>query len=257
MRLRASARPGVPMDRYERFALILDPTGDQLGVEALGLLQRGIDPVYAKTVDEAVLLAQEDERVGALVLPGTLPLETLDEVLARIAPQLWAGAGAVLFVAPPRDRALMRALRDRGIRWLLHHPYDAAELRFAVAAALATEDDLDPRSGLRVPIRLAATVGAVAGDDAARAACLRNLSIGGAYLALDDPPAVGDRAAIELSFGDRPLRATGRVAHRLATPLPGRSEREPGFGIAFDPLVEDAQRLLAEFIRERVNSFRL
>jgi hypothetical protein len=243
------------MSRYERFALVLDPTGGHLGVEALGLIERGIDPVYAKSVDEALLLAQDDERVGALVMPGTLPLETLDETLTRVTPQLWAGAAAVLIVAPPRERALMRALRDRGIRWILHAPYDAAELRFAVAAALATEDDLDPRNGLRVPIRLAATV--AAGAEAPREAWLRNVSVGGAYLALPEPPAVGETVAVQVSFGDRGLAAVGRVAHRLAAPLPGRAEREPGIGVAFQPLDDAGERLLEEFIRERVNSFRL
>jgi hypothetical protein len=242
------------MGRYERFALILDPTGGQLGVEALGLIKRGIDPLYAKEVDEAVLLAQDDERVGALVLPGALPLEALEAMLARVAPLLWAGADAVVLVAPPRERALMRALRDLGIRWVLHAPYDAAELRFAVAAALATEDDLDPRSGLRVPIRLAARVTDASG---AREACLRNVSVGGAYLALPEPPAVGTTVAVEMAFGDQPLAARGRVAHRLAEPLPGRAELEPGFGIAFEPPREAERRLLEEFIRERVSSFRL
>jgi len=242
------------MSRYERFALILDPTGGHLGVEAIGLIERGIDPLCAKEIEEAVLLAQEDERVGALVMPGALPLQTLDETLARVAPLLWAGAGAVLLVAPPRERALMRALRDRGIRWILHDPYDVAELRFAVAAALAAEDDLDPRSGLRVPIRLAASV---ACDGAPREAWLRNVSVGGAYLALEDPPEVGATVAVDVAFGERPLRAVGRVAHRLAAPLPGRAEREPGVGVAFQPLAAPEQRLLEEFIRERVNSFRL
>jgi len=245
------------MSRYERFALILDPTGGHLGVEALGLIERGIDPLYAKTLDEAVLLAQDDERVGALVVPGALPLEALDETLARLAPQLWAGAGAVLIVAPPRERARMRALRDRGIRWILYDPYDVTELRFAVAAALATEDDLDPRSGLRVPIRLAASVASVPAGGAPREAWLRNLSVGGAYLALPDPPEVGDTVAVDVSFGDQPFHAVGRVAHRLAAPLPGRAEREPGVGIAFQPLGDAERRLLADFIRERVNSFRL
>jgi hypothetical protein len=242
------------MSRYERFALILDPEGGDLGLEALGLIERGIDPLYAKEIEEAVLLAQEEDRVGALVMPGTLPLESLDDVLARVAPVLWAGSGAVVVAAPPRERARLRDLRDRGIRWVLYAPYDAAELRFAVAAALATEDDLDPRSGLRVPIRLDAVVHSEGGE---RSGCIRNLSLGGAYVAVPDPPGVGSEVAIDLGLGDCPLRAEGRVAHRLARSQPGRAEREPGFGVAFRPLSEADQRLLDGFIRERIGSFRL
>lgn len=239
------------MSRYERFALILDPTGGQLGVEALGLIERGIDPLYVKEVEEAVLLVEDDERVGALVLPGSLPLESLQTALARLAPLLWAGPAAVLLVGPPRERAFMRGLGDLGVRWVLHEPYEPAELRFAVAAALAAEDELDPRSGLRVPIRLAATV------DGARQAWIRNVSVGGAYLALPEPPEVGVSARVEFGLGERGLAATGRVAHRLGAPLPGRAEREPGFGVAFDPIEDADRRLLEAFIRERVNSFRL
>jgi hypothetical protein len=243
------------VSRYERFALILDPEGGNLGVEALGLIERGIDPLYAKDPAEALLLAEEEEeRVGALVVPGTLPLDTLDAALESIAPHLWAGAGAVVVVAPPRDRALLRALRDRGIRWLLYDPYDAAELRFAVAAALATEDDLDPRSGLRVPIRLDAVLEV---DGIRRPACIRNLSLGGAYVAATDPPPVGSAIALDLGLGDRPLRVGGRVVHRLADPEPGRAEREPGVGVAFHPVQDSERRLLESFIRERVDSFRL
>jgi hypothetical protein len=187
---------------------------------------------------------------------GARPLETSDAPPARAAPLLWAGAAAVLLVAPPRDRTLMRALQDRGIRWLLRDPYDVAELRFAVAAALATEDDLDPRSGLRVPIRLAARAGATGGGPL-REACVRNLSLGGAYLALAGAPEAGMRVVVEFSLGERIVRSEGRVAHRLAAPLPGRAEREPGFGVAFDALADADRRALEDFIRERVNSFRL
>ena len=38
--------------------------------------------------------------------------------------------------------------------WAVWEPYDADELRFAITATLASEDALEPRRGLRVPIRL-------------------------------------------------------------------------------------------------------
>jgi hypothetical protein len=243
------------MSRYDRFALIVDPEGAGLGVEALGLIERGIDPLFAKDLDEVVLLArQEEERVGALVVPGTLPLASLDAMLESVAPRLWAGPAAVLIVAPPRERATLRALRDRGIRWVLHAPYDSSELRFAVAAALATEDDLDPRSGLRVPIRLHVDV-QTAGTRGE--GWIRNLSIGGAYIALEQPPEVEAELELSLHLGERPLRVEAQARHRLAAPLPGRAEREPGVGVAFRPLEPADQRHLAAFIKERIGSFRI
>jgi hypothetical protein len=123
-----------------------------------------------------------------------------------------------------------------------------------VAAALATEDDLDPRSGLRVPIRLHVEVEA---GGARREASIRNLSIGGAYVALDEPPEVEAELVLSLRLGDRPLRIEAQVRHRLVASLPGRAEREPGAGVAFRPIDPADQRHLADFIQERIGSFRL
>ncbi len=243
------------MSRYERFAVIFDPAGTGLGVEALGLIERGIDPLYAKDLDEALQLAdQEKEQVGAFVLPGTLSPALREQALERATPLLWAGAAAILVVAPPRDRALLRALRDRGIRWVLFAPYEPAELRFAVAAALSSEDDLDPRSGLRVPIRLDAELEIAGGR---RCGQVRNLSIGGAYVALPEPPPVGTQITLDLSLGERPLQLTARVRHSLSVPVPGRAEQEPGIGIRYQLPAESELRAIDEFLRERVDSFRL
>jgi hypothetical protein len=243
------------MSRYERFAVIFDPEGTGLGVEALGLIERGIDPLYAKDLDEALQLAeQEEERVGAFVLPGTLPAPLLDSALERATPLLWAGAAAILLVAPPRDRALLRGLRDRGIRWVLFAPYEPAELRFAVAAALCSEDDLDPRGGLRVPIRLDARITTEKGRCLGQ---IRNLSLGGAYVAMPDPPPVDARITLEVSLGERPVQLAARVCHSLSVALSGRAEREPGIGIRYQLPAESELRAIHDFLRERIDSFRL
>lgn len=241
--------------RYERFALIYDPEHSRLGSEALGLVERGIDPLYASDPDEAHLLAlQETGRVGALVLPGGLPLDQLDALLDRITPQLWAGPAAVVLVGPPGDRATLRALRDRGLAWMLREPYDASEFRFVVSAALATEDKLEPRSGLRVPIALPATLRA-AGE--ASDAATRNLSIGGAYVAVTRALAPGADVELSLGLGERALSLAATVVYCQARPAWGRAEREPGVGVAFRGVSDADRAALASFIRERVDSFRL
>jgi hypothetical protein len=242
--------------RYERYALFFDPEQtSRLGVEALGLVERGIDPLFASDLDEAHLLSlQESGRVGALVVPGSLPLDRVDLLLDRVAPQLWAGAEAVVVVGPPEDRAEVRALRDRGIRWTLREPYDAAELRFAVAAALATEDKLDPRSGLRVPINLPV---ALRIDGAVREGMVRNLSVGGAYVALADPVAPGTTLELRLAIGAHELCAQACVVYCQAPGVSGRAVGDAGMGMAFRRLEEAQQSALTAFIEERVGSFRL
>lgn len=245
-----------PASRYERFALIFDPDrSSRLGVEALGLVERGIDPLFAGDLDEAHLLSLEESgRVGALVVPGSLPAAVLDALLDRIGPQLWAGPHAVVLVGPPDDRRALRELRDRGIGWVLREPYDAAEFRFVVAAALATEDKLDPRGGLRIPITLPAAVQIA---DAARAGVVRNLSIGGAYVALPDPPAPGTAIEIALRLGDRDFATPANAVYRQDVGASGRAVREAGMGVAFRPLDDGRRASLAAFIGERIRSFRL
>lgn len=242
-------------ERYERYALVFAPGQSRLGSEALGLVERGIDPMYASDVDEAHLLAlQESGRVGALVVPGSLPLATLDALIDRITPQLWAGPKAVVVVGPPADRELLRKLKDRSLSWVLREPYDAAEFRFIVSAALSTEDKLEPRGGLRVPISLSVRV-TVAGR--VEAGFIRNLSIGGAYVALDVPPAPGTRIEIACDIGEHALACEAVAVYCQTPDAIGRAVRESGMGIAFRNLSEPSRNALARLIQERIDSFRL
>jgi hypothetical protein len=240
--------------RYERYALIFDPDHSRLGTEALGLVERGIDPLFTSDPDEALLLAlQESGRVGALVVPGSISLALLDVLLDRIGPQLWAGAGAVVVVDPPADRERLRALRDRELCWLLTEPYEAAEFRFVVAAALATDDSLDPRSGLRVPISMPVVV-----TDAGvrRDAFVRNLSVGGAYISIPEAPAPQTRIGVEFAIGERALALAADVAYRQTEGASGRAVGESGIGIAFRGLDAAQRAAITDFIGERIRCFR-
>ena len=249
-----SSNPCAPA-RYERYALIFDPSHSRLGTEALGLADRGIDPLFTSDPDEAHLLAlQETGRVGALIVSGATPLALLDVLIDRICPQLWAGPAAVVVVDPPADRGLLRALRDRELSWVLREPYDAAEFRFVVAAALATEDKLDPRSGLRVPISMPALLTI---DGARRDGAVRNLSIGGAYIAIDTPPDAGTQIRVDLAIGERPFEVAAAVAYVQAAGAAGRAVQEGGMGVAFRDLDDTERAALAAFIGERIGSFRL
>jgi len=241
--------------RYDRYVLILDPGRTRLGIEALGLVDRGIDPLYAADPHEAFLLArQEGHRLGALVVPGSLSVAAFDALIGKVAPELWAGAGAIVVVGPPDDRAALRALSDRGIRWALREPYDAAEFRFVVSAAFATDDSLDPRAGLRVPIHLPARVVTPGGE---REAVARNLSVGGAFVALADPPAPRSEIALLLHLGDAELRCQATAVYVQPAGVPNRAIQEAGMGVAFRGQSEAESKRLRDFVRERVGGFRL
>lgn len=243
------------MVRYDRLALVFDTAESVLGAAALHLIEHGLDPLYADDLDELMLLARERrDSIAALVVPGALGLDGLDTVLARVGRGLPSGVASVVVVAPPRARSHVRALRDRGIRWVLFAPYDASELRFAVAAALATGDALETRRGLRVPIRLPVSV---RHGRATREGEITNLSVGGAFVALPDPPELGAALSLEFPIGERLLRLQATVAQRVAEARPGQAEGRPGMGVAFSGLSELEARLVEGFVRERVDSFRL
>jgi hypothetical protein len=129
------------MHRSDRYALIYDHPDSRLGSAALALLERGIDTLYANDPDEALLLArQERHRIGALVVPGTIELGTLDALLERVVNGLPGGLAAVIAVGPSLEqRTHLGALRERRIGWVLRAPYEASDLRFVVSAALTTD----------------------------------------------------------------------------------------------------------------------
>jgi hypothetical protein len=233
--------------RYDRRALVLASSASAL---ECGLGAPGIEPLYAKDADEAVLLAGEHgDQIAALVVPGTLSLEELDLMLERLTPRLEIGRGAVLVVAPPRLRPHLAGLRERGVCWAVWEPFDADELHFAVTATLASEDALEPRRGLRVPIRLPVQV-RFEGQE--REGEIVNLALGGAYVCLPDPPEQDACVAVRFPIGERLLETQARVAHRRTEGGSGR-----GMGLAFCGLAASDERLLDGFVRERVDSFRL
>jgi len=243
------------VERYGRLALVFDTAESALGSAALDLIQLGLDPLYAHDLDELMLLARErKDHIAALVVPGALTLEGLDALLARVGRGLPGGVASVVVVAPQRRRSHLLALRDRGIRWVLFAPYDASELRFAVAAALATGDTLEPRRGLRVPIRLPVSVRHAR---ATREGVITNLSVGGAFVALPDPPEPGAALSLEFALGERLLHLQASVAHRVQEDRPGQAEGKPGMGVAFAGLSDLDARRVEGFVRERVDSFRL
>ncbi len=238
------------MTRYDRLTLVFDTAASSLGDATLRLVAQGIDPLYASDEDELVLLAREHKgRVASLVVPGDLPLQRIARVLKRVESALGGVRVASVVVAPPRRRALLAALRARGVRWVVFAPYDASELRFAVAAALASGDALEPRRGLRVPIRLPVFVRHARET---RPGEIADLAVGGAFVAIAEPPGPGAALSLEFPIGERMLRVQALVAHR-------REEARPlvGMGVAFTGLSSLDERLIEGFVRERIDAFRL
>ena len=127
-------------------------------------------------------------------------------------------------------------------------PTKPCELRFAVAAALATGDALEPRRGLRVPIRVPASVRHAR---ATRPGEIPNLPWAVPSSRCPTRPSSGAALSVELPIGERLLHLEAVVAHRAAGARPARP-RVPGRGgglLGPSPL---EAHLLEGFVRERV-----
>jgi hypothetical protein len=105
-----------------------------------------------------------------------------------------------------------------------------------------------------VPVRLPA---AVRHEGAARSGEVANLSVGGAFVRLADPPAPGAALTLEFPIGERLLEVAAVVARCAGEAPAGRAEQGPGMGVAFSGLGPLEARLIEGFVRERVDSFRL
>jgi hypothetical protein len=81
--------------------------------------------------------------------------------------------------------------------------------------------------------------------------------VGGAFVALPDPPVPGAALSLEFPIGERLLHLEATVAHRSAAARAGRAEGGPGVGVAFSSPSPLEAHLLEGFVRERVDSFRL
>jgi hypothetical protein len=86
---------------------------------------------------------------------------------------------------------------------------------------------------------------------------VRNVSIGGVFIAIDAPPEPATRIRVEISIGDHPLDAAADVAHRQAAGTAGGAVRESGMGVAFRGLADAERTLIAAFVGDRVRSFQL
>ncbi len=240
---------------YERFALIYDSPAGQLGQAALGLLDRGIDVLYAADLDEALLLAtQEEERLGALLVPSSLEPGSLAELIHRLAPRLPSGIETMVPVGLEPEPDVAALLRRAGVRWCLWEPCELRELRFVAAAALMAGNPGERRKALRVPTRVAAEV---LQGNARRSGVLCDLSQGGAYLGVDPPFATGSEVQMEFEVAAASIFLRGRVVHAHTPERPPRNDLPGGIGVEFLEVPERDRTALGQLISELTQPYRL
>lgn len=240
---------------YERFVLILDSEHTNLGKTAVRLVQMGVDTLYAKDVDEAVLLAaQESSRLGAILVSTRLVLESGEEQLLRVWSQLPSGAAGLVLVGEEPDPAVLVRLHERGARWCLWEPYDERDLRFVTTEAMATGYPGNRRKHPRVPTAIETTV--FMGRHP-KQSVVHDLSMGGAFMAAEDPFLEGSRLSLDIGLPGGRVIAKGEVVMAQTRDKLVREDTPEGMGIVFKSFAGASEELLRDFVRGWMRRFQL
>ena len=240
---------------YERFALIVDDDSGALGALSLQLIRMGIDTLYTNQRDEAALIAsQESRRIGALLLPMEMPLEAVAETVAGVGSRAELNPSAVVMVGPAPDIKARINLRSRGVRWWIEASEDPVTMRSLVSFVMSTDDDLDSRIEPRVPALLLAEVDTGTGTLDGR---VRNLSVGGAFLELEEAIDPEAELKVAIALEDERLEVAAQVAFQV-DPTAERPEGVPaGVGIAFAELDLASQAVVRRFLAELLGRYQL
>ena len=232
----SKGRTSATRTRDEYFVLVIDDEAEApLGPVALELTRQGVLVLYTRFAEEAVLLAvQEADAIRAvLVAPGSpdgpvlRTLETLERKGHK--PQV------VVAGEKPSDERIA-ALRRLGVRWSVWAPCEPEAVRFVVANALSGTQGQERRSDPRIPFQ---RDGSLECDGDVRLCRVTSLSVGGAFVELENPPEPGSMVTLGLRprrrrrDAPRPGRVLGGATVELATDLSARRRdrvREPGSG---------------------------
>ena len=236
---------------YQRLALILDDEASQIGELALQLVRLGVTVHYANDFDETVLLArQAADDVGAVIVPSSRATVWLPMILKR----LHLPPAAVVPAGERPDDATLESLRCEGLRWALWLPDEDRAVRFVVTAVMSETDTTEIRFDLRVPTELE---GSVQRGPLDRPCVIRNLSQGGALVALEPLVPTGSRVTLCLGVGDESLSLRAKVVWSTERTQVNPPEPDPVMGVCFDDIDPDARGALSRFLAGQLQRFRL
>ena len=246
------SQPGSdPIRRYDPFALVLD-SSPELVREAHDLTGHGIEVEAISDLDTAsTWLEIQGDRPGVVLLSADLDEKGADSVVSKIVPGLSGGCAALVLVGAVASRAEARHLADLGFQWLVRRPFTLEELHLAASAAIGAGSWADTRTSPRVPVNLRVDVARPGSIDSARVC---DLSAGGLFLAMVNPPEIGEALIIEMALGASDMLLRGVAVHRSHRATP---DNEFGVGVRFENLEESAGRSVEDYVEARLGSVRL
>jgi len=251
--------PGIAMDDMieadlpkenaaERYALIVDDETAGFGRMAMRMNQMGARAFYARDADEGVLFAaQEPGRIHALFVSSMASLPKVERVAHQIAAVAEGQQPSIVVVGEEFDSDDVASLQRGRAIWSLRVPFDDAELRFVVDAALAPRTETASRARARAPLQIIAwtRVGDVSGHGV-----ISLLSPRGAFVEMEDPLPVGTIFHLEFNLADWPMRLRGRV---VCVNGQGSDQmaRPSGIGVVFLDRDQETDARIQEEIEKR------
>jgi len=232
------------------FVLLIETDPNQTGPLVAQLVHLGIEPIRVSDLDEAIEVVESGEySVSAVLLPADLPGKQVRKALKQMRrrePVL----PAMAYGKVP-DRAQRKRLRQADVLLSLWDGYDLGVLRFQINRLVAGENQHSARESRRVPIHTPVRV-LVGGRE--KSGFVYSLSEGGCFI--ESPRASMDGAQLRMIFvlGEGELDIYGVVAFAN---VPGNLQRPNlplGMGVRFEDVSKSNRALLADFIKERMNS---
>jgi hypothetical protein len=178
--------------------LVLDLDKESFGELALRLVRLGVDAVLAAGLDEAELMARQEQiRIRGLLLPSEAEGHEIDRVLESIGAHAGVGAEAIAVLGPRPDEHRLAALRQRGVGLRLWDPVEDRDLRFLASSLLWLGSDEDARLDIRIPTALPGM--ATRGHDA-RTVTVGDLSPSGARIETATPFEAESQVDLEIAL---------------------------------------------------------
>jgi diguanylate cyclase (GGDEF)-like protein len=234
-----------------RRVLVVDDPHGALASVALRLTRLGADVRYAVDVEEGrQQVALDQAKIRLVIAPPTIDPQGIAILREDLAAHLRDAKPALLFVGDEPDERTRGYLRDAGATWVLWAPFDDAELRFVVTAAMAFPDELVVRKEPRVPADLTAWLRC---GNHREVGVISNLSPIGAFIEVANLPPVGSGVRIEFQVGEARVRTFATVSHvQSGSHDDDHAAWKPrGMGIAFAKLEPDVALALRTLVEER------
>ena len=232
------------MDTKKKVLVICSSASGRL---SLGVLLNRVwyEPILTKTVFEAMRLL-EQEPVSLVMLDGDTPESDRTNAISLLKKVTATRGIPLIIILSAVDETLSARLLSEGCAAVITKPVDIS-LAYGILGSLSGGERKSPRAPARIRVKIEE-------QTPAPALFSINISEGGMYLRTAD--LLPEDTVLHLSFSlphdQEEISVAGKVVRK--TPLGIKLEEEPGIGINFVNVSEDARNRIRNFVTWALSS---